>query len=753
MKTIKNKVLALILSLSLASIALLGAVSAIGTWNIRESASSSLERLYGQTAEDATKALRAQKQEELKALAENKSSLADTSLTLILNQTRLVAMAAEDIYSNPAQYLDGQADNSLPVDIFDFTCNLSKDLLSKFSLHLRAPRTVMNPSTLVEKDGAVVKADLDPSSLTGTMRRELYLASFLQGVLGGIRNFDNGDGTYSGIGASYFCLDSSGIDVLADTLTTSMVEYDARQSAWYKEASKLKKGEVYWTNPVQDGSGRGISLICAMPVYVDDKLVGVAGSGGLIDNIRELVQSTTIGDSGYAFLINTGTNGKMNVIANANQDKMSELETHKDDLLQADNAELTNVLGAIDQKKSGISQVKLDGNDSYMAYSPMHLTDWAMVTVIGLDDTSIVTPIDKLKITIDVITKQTIKEMNKQIVLVLVIFLSVALLVTAVVILMSFRFSKRLAKPILTLTDGAGRISGGDLDFQIKVDSDDETALLGDAFNHMTHSLKEYIENLSRVTAEKERIGAELDVAKHIQASMLPCIFPAFPQMPELDIYATMTPAKEVGGDFYDFFLVDNDHLAMVMADVSGKGVPAALFMVIAKTLLKNVSQTGLSPKAVLENVNDQLCENNEAELFVTVWLGILEISTGKMICANAGHEYPVLKKRGGDYELIKDKHGFVLAGMEGAKYKEYELVLNPGDKLYLYTDGVAEATDANNELYGTDRMLEALNRNKDTQSTELLLKMKEDIDLFVGAAPQFDDITMLALKFKEEMQ
>lgn len=281
------------------------------------------------------------------------------------------------------------------------------------------------------------------------------------------------------------------------------------------------------------------------------------------------------------------------------------------------------------------------------------------------------------------------------------------------------------------------------------VETGDEIETLARSISKMETDLRVYIDNLTAVTAEKERIGAELGVATHIQASMLPCIFPAFPDRPEFDIYATMQPAKEVGGDFYDFFLVDDDHLAMVIADVSGKGVPAALFMVIAKTLLKNCAQTGASPKEVLEKVNDQLCENNEAEMFVTVWLGILEISTGTLTCANAGHEYPALRRAGGAFELVQDKHGFVLAGMEGARYRQYELTLAPGDMLYVYTDGVAEATDAHDVLFGTERMLAALNRHPDAAPQQLLPLMKEDIDAFVGEAPQFDDITMLSLTYR----
>lgn len=277
----------------------------------------------------------------------------------------------------------------------------------------------------------------------------------------------------------------------------------------------------------------------------------------------------------------------------------------------------------------------------------------------------------------------------------------------------------------------------------------DEIGSLAVNFSDMILSLENYMTELNAVTAEKQRIGAELDVAKNIQASMLPCIFPAFPGREEFDIYATMEPAKEVGGDFYDFFLVDEDHLAMVIADVSGKGVPAALFMVIAKTLLKNCTQTGLSPHEVLEKVNEQLCENNDAEMFVTVWLGILEISTGKLTCANAGHEYPVLRRGGADFELIKDRHGFVLAGMEGSRYKEYEIILEKGDQLYVYTDGVPEATNAVDELYGADRMVGALNRDAGSTPGETLTRVKQDIDQFVGEAPQFDDITMLAIEIR----
>lgn len=283
---------------------------------------------------------------------------------------------------------------------------------------------------------------------------------------------------------------------------------------------------------------------------------------------------------------------------------------------------------------------------------------------------------------------------------------------------------------------------------RLDIRTGDELESLSDSIQKMEQEINEYIRNLTAVTAEKERIGAELGVATQIQASMLPGIFPAFPERKEFDIFASMLPAREVGGDFYDFFLIDEDHLALVIADVSGKGVPAALFMVIAKTLLKNCAQTGASPAEVLSAVNRQLCETNEAEMFVTVWLGILEISTGRLTCANAGHEFPALRRVGGRYELYRDPHDFVLGGMDFMTYGEYELQLAPGDMLYVYTDGVAEATNDRNELYETDRLLEALNRNPALRPQALLPEVKRHIDAFVGSAPQFDDITMLGFLY-----
>ena len=308
--------------------------------------------------------------------------------------------------------------------------------------------------------------------------------------------------------------------------------------------------------------------------------------------------------------------------------------------------------------------------------------------------------------------------------------------------------------PILAVTDEAKRFADSNTpsDKLSSIKNNDEIGVLAKAVNKMEADIMDYIENLTIITAEKERIGAELSIATQIQADMLPSIFPAFPERPEFDIYATMNPAKEVGGDFYDFFMVDERHLAIVMADVSGKGVPAALFMVIGKTLIKDHTQPGRDLGEVFTEVNDLLCESNSEGLFITAFEGVLDLVSGQFTFVNAGHEIPFICKKGGSYEPYKVRAGFVLAGMEGIRYQCGSMQLSPGDRLFQYTDGVTEATDKDGKLYGMCRLGEVLGQNASLPPTELLVKIKEDIDTFVGYAPQFDDITMLCLEYRERM-
>ncbi len=328
-----------------------------------------------------------------------------------------------------------------------------------------------------------------------------------------------------------------------------------------------------------------------------------------------------------------------------------------------------------------------------------------------------------------------------------------AMIATAILISIgTYLVLKMIIRPIKIVTreaqvfvDNENKVS----DRLGEIKTGDEIETLSQSILKMQLGINEYIKDLTLVTAEKERIGTELNVATKIQADMLPRIFPPFPEKKEFDLFASMDPAKEVGGDFYDFFLIDDDHLGLVIADVSGKGVPAALFMVIAKTLIKNRALVGGSPSEILEYANNQLCDGNDQDLFVTVWMAILEISTGKGVAANAGHEHPAIRRADGEFELSVYRHSLALGVMEDVPFAEHEFKLNPGDTLFVYTDGVPEATNAEDVQYGTDRMLALLNKYKNVPINELLIKLRNDIDKFAGDTPQFDDITMLSIKYK----
>lgn len=337
--------------------------------------------------------------------------------------------------------------------------------------------------------------------------------------------------------------------------------------------------------------------------------------------------------------------------------------------------------------------------------------------------------------------------------------MGIALLVaTALIALwMAWRMKRTIVGPINTIADAAvsyarDKRAGAtdphhfaDLDIHTR----DELENLSRVMADMERDLAAHEADLTRVTAEKERIGAELSLATRIQAAMLPHTFPPFPDRHEFDVFASMRPARWVGGDFYDFFMIDDDHLALVIADVSGKGVPAALFMMASMIMLRSLARTGIGAGEILTRTNATICGNNQMGLFVTVWLGILEISTGKLTAASGGHEYPALRRADGAFRLYRDRHDLVVGGMPGVRYKEYTIDLEAGDTLFLYTDGITEATDANETLFGTQRMIDALNACPDADPEALVAHVGEAADAFVGDAGQFDDMTMLCVAYR----
>ncbi len=271
-----------------------------------------------------------------------------------------------------------------------------------------------------------------------------------------------------------------------------------------------------------------------------------------------------------------------------------------------------------------------------------------------------------------------------------------------------------------------------------------EIGQLAEDVINMTSEIDEHVSHIEKITAEREHLAAEMNMAARIQTNSLPNVFPPFPERKEFDIFASMDPAKEVGGDFYDFFMIDDDHLALLIADVSGKGVPAALFMMISMILIHNAATDKLSPGTVLEFINNQICDHNPEEMFISIWMGVLEISTGKLTAANAGHEYPMVRYED-TFELLKDRHGFVVGGLRDMKYIEYTLQLQPGSRVFVYTDGLDEAMNGKFEKFGTARILDVLNSNPDATDEEMLSCMQKAVDVFTDGTEQFDDLTMMS--------
>lgn len=319
---------------------------------------------------------------------------------------------------------------------------------------------------------------------------------------------------------------------------------------------------------------------------------------------------------------------------------------------------------------------------------------------------------------------------------------------------------KGFMRQFRSLLNGIIRMGKGDLESaSFEATTIDEFQQMQQEINRTRMALSQRMDTIRRMEREQmalenqkkeqARMAQELSMAREIQSNALPHIFPPFPDRKEIDLFASMDPARDVGGDFYDFYFIDEDHLCLLIADVSGKGIPAAMFMMVAKRILEDSArmQTGVSE--ILQKTNEALVENNQAEMFVTVWVGILEISTGMLSAANAGHEYPILKRKGGRFELYKDRHGFVIGGMPGVRYREYSLQLEPGDKLFIYTDGVPEATDDSGEMFGIERTVAALNACGEANSEGILKEVRSAVDAFVGTAEQFDDLTMMCLEYK----
>ena len=553
-----------------------------------------------------------------------------------------------------------------------------------------------------------------------------------------------------------------GASIIADRMPETKVRpdgsikgFNADRRPWYVGAEVHER--TYFTPINKDSFTDQFQIMVGVPVYVDGNLAAVCGASVRLEAMGKIVSDAHLGEYSDSCLINE--NGNI-LYSSRPSGELGMSDNRLMSLKESSNADLVSLVKEALKGDTGFSLLTVDGVETYIAYAPVETVGWTQLLTISQEDLNRTAYL--LTQRTDKVLEDSLDSVTKTEHTTILNTLLIALFLLVLAILISMILANSLVRPIKRMTLRVSQMQGKDMTFELDdiLLTGDEIELLARAFEDMSTKMRGYVNEIVRITAEKQRLDTELSVAADIQLNMLPTHFPAFPERKEFDLYAVMDPAKEVGGDFYDFFLIDDDHLALVIADVSGKGVPAALFMVISKTLIKNIALSGYynGPAEILAEANNQLCEGNDDNMFVTAWLGILTISTGNMVSACAGHEFPVFYRKDSGFVMERDPHGLAMGGMEGVRYREVQWHLDPGDMLFLYTDGVPEANNAVQELFGNDRMMDALKKSRTeicegsesnpVDLNQFLLTVRKHIDEFVGDTPQFDDLTMLCMSY-----
>ena len=713
---IRKQVLYLVLSCSIITLLVAGGIALYGMINIKSNAVDIGIEIGTTAAENSSKALKEVSIASLEGLVHERSKQVNYIFNDFVWDVNMLSTEMTTILQNPQNY----------------------------SSRYVSPPNIADSGKIVPQ--IQFRADVDPASL----QYEVGLTANLQDFQ---MRLNYGD---TSIGSTYVASES-GFNITVDSISETRVDAnnnplpnDYRPRPWYQKVMREKK--LIFTDVFVDSQGRGLAIACAAPYFnLSGDIAGVVGEGRTLQDVTNIVNGTKIGETGFGFILNQ--NGQILFSPKTEGTLAVDYDDNLNDdpsLFDSADTELADVAKKMAAGETGLSLINIDGKSYYLAYTPLENTNWSFGTVI--EESEVTMSAETNKHLIEESTNQFVGVLNNSIKMMILAMLAAFVIIIVLVPFAGRSLADKFTKPIQILSDGVREIASGNLDKKLDIQTGNEIEHLAVCFNAMTDELKTYMDNLTKITAEKERIATELDVAKNIQTSMLPNIFPAFPERKEFDIYATMNAAKEVGGDFYDFYLLDENHLVVTIADVSGKGIPAALFMMISKTILKNFAMTMSNPDdfaAVMALSNNQLCQNNDAMMFVTVFMGMLDIKTGEFTFVNGGHNPPLVYHKSTDsYEYLKVAKNFVLGGVEDIDFKQQTIKLEKGDKIFMYTDGVTEALNPTNELYGEERLINCLNRSDRNLSVEELLAfVRADVNTHVNGAAQSDDITMLTLK------
>lgn len=509
-----------------------------------------------------------------------------------------------------------------------------------------------------------------------------------------------------------FYADSKGNYITSNNLEGNISDRD------YFHAILLGSDDHFISSPlISRSTGEPIFVVAWAVFDQEGNKIGLIASTVLLETLSGVAGAIKIGKNGFGYIVDQSG------LLFAHPDKQLRMSLN---FLQSDILGYKGLAEIGREMASGnaglLSYTRPDGDTLITAFNPIpHTPGWSLGVALYEEE-----------------LMGTATSLMRNIIFTMI-------MVVLVVLLMVFFIADRISAPILQLKEGVKKVSSGNLDHTLSVKTGDEIEALANAFNNMKTDLKEYIKNLQETTAAKERIESELQVANKIQSSMLPRTFPPYPEIENLDLYAIMVPAREVGGDFYDFFPLDNRFFCFSIGDVSGKGIPAALFMVITRTILKNQVMRGEPLAEVFNQANNLLCSDNTEEMFVTVFMGILDTHTGDVEYVCAGHNPPVLSRSGEDFHFLEVKGNLVLGGMENYRYEAQRITLQPNDLLLVYTDGVNEAMNAKGELFGNERFFKTMNQGRGLKARHLIEKIQTDVESFVGVTPASDDLTMLA--------
>jgi sigma-B regulation protein RsbU (phosphoserine phosphatase) len=515
---------------------------------------------------------------------------------------------------------------------------------------------------------------------------------------------------------------------------------DPRLRSWFLQA--VENGGMVWSEPYVDLTGHGLMVTCSRPVYDAGRdWVWVVGADVTIETINQQIIGTQVGDRGYAMLIDQHGN----VISRpglTSGDMRWDESFVAENLLASENPDLVSVAGKMTAGETGIARVGFEDGERFVAYAPIRSVNWSVGVVMPVDE--VLAPIEETRASILQASEDTAMHISGQQETMKTVFSGVFLGLLAVVALLTLAVTRHVTRPIEELQKGSEAIGQGDLEHRVVVETGDEFEDLARSFNRMSADLRGHIEDLRRTTAEKERIEKELEIAKEIQQSILP---ESAPVLPGFDIAGFNLPAREVGGDFYDYIPISEGCWGVEIADVSGKGVPAALFMALSRTLVRASASENPDPAGSILEANRYICMDSKTCMFVTLFYGILDTRKGTFTYVNAGHNPPLLFRAGSSEAILLRGKGIALGIFDDIELELMEIRLNPGDTVVFYTDGVTEATNERDEEYGMERLKALIPGLLRLGAREMIDAIVSDVTAFAGDRPQFDDITLVVLK------